>query len=146
MTTEHLVKLSVVLTPVLGPAAPHVVVSVPAYSVETQLTHSRQFEFEFVDSTGWIKVDLVHKSDQDQHQAVIIDNIKFFGISDPRFVWLGQYTPDYPKIWFSQQHPTPARQLTNTDYLGWNGTWKLDFAVPVFTWIHQVQNLGWIHP
>ena len=36
-------------------------------------------------------------------------------------------------------------ELTNIDYLGWPGTWTLDFTSPVFTWIHQIQSLGWIY-
>lgn len=144
MATEHLVKLTVALTPVLGHTAPGVTISVPGHSITTQLTCARQFEFEFIDSEGWVKIELIQKSDQDQHQAVIIDRIEFFGISDPKFIWQGIYTPDYPKLWHSQQHPAPAAQLTNTDYLGWNGTWQLNFSVPVFTWIHQIQNLGWV--
>jgi hypothetical protein len=35
--------------------------------------------------------------------------------------------------------------LKNHTYLSWNGKWTLTFDVPVFTWIHRVQNLGWIY-
>jgi hypothetical protein len=29
--------------------------------------------------------------------------------------------------------------------MGWNGRWELNFRVPIFTWIHQLENLGWIY-
>jgi hypothetical protein len=77
--------------------------------------------------------------------AVIIDSVEFFGISDPRFVWAGVYWPEYPEPWLSQQNPSPQAALTNHNYLGWNGVWRLNFDVPVFTWIHKTLGMGWIY-
>ena len=31
------------------------------------------------------------------------------------------------------------------NYISWNGNWTLMFDVPVFTWIHEKKNLGWIY-
>jgi len=145
MTTEHLVKLAVTLTPVIGNASPEVLISVPGHELCTRLHGSEKFNLEFVSSTGWLEIQLINKDPMDQHTAVTIDKIEFFEISDPKFIWQGQYCPNYPEPWFSQQIFKPNRTLDNTNYLGWNGTWRLDFGVPVFTWIHQVLNLGWIH-
>lgn len=77
-------------------------------------------------------------------KAVIIEEIKLNQIADPKFIWIGQYTPVYPEPWASAQldlKPT----LTNVNYLGWNGTWIMNFTIPVFTWIHQTRNLGWLY-
>ena len=30
-------------------------------------------------------------------------------------------------------------------YMGWNGQWKLTYSAPIFTWIHKIENLGWIY-
>ena len=65
-------------------------------------------------------------------------------IQDPKFAWAGIYRPEYPEPWASEQ-TNLATELSSHTYLGWNGTWRLTFGVPVFTWIHQVQNLGWIY-
>lgn len=145
MTTERLVKLAVTLTPVIGNASPEVMISVPGHKAHVMLQSSERFEFEFVSSTGWLEIQLINKDPMDQHTAVVIDKIEFFGISDPKFVWQGQYCPDYPEPWFDQQIFKPKSMLNNTDCLGWNGVWRLEFTVPVFTWIHRVLNLGWIH-
>lgn len=78
-------------------------------------------------------------------KAVVIKDIEFFGITSPRFVWSGIYRPVYPTNWASQQTHVPPATLTNLDYLGWNGTWCLEFEAPIFTWIHQIENLGWLY-
>lgn len=99
-------------------------------------------------------VDFSNKGDQDTDivrnldKAVVIKSIDFFGITDPRFIWNGQYRPVYPAQWAQEQHQKGiplSTVLKPHTYLGWNGTWKLDFSVPVFTWIHQTQSLGWIY-
>jgi hypothetical protein len=59
--------------------------------------------------------------------------VSFFGITDPKFAWAGMY---------QTQHSSNAVSQT---YLSWNGTWTLRFDVPVFTWMHHVQGLGWIY-
>jgi len=64
-------------------------------------------------------------------KAVKIMSICLNQISSPRFVWQGMYVPDHTK-----QH------LMYHDYLGWNGIWFLDLDLPVFSWIHRVENLG----
>lgn len=140
-----LVRLRLTLDAV---GAPHVKISVGRQHQTLQLTQSQTFDFDFETDLAAESLVITHlnKAADDATTAVIVKQISFFEISDPRFVWLGRYTPEYPEPWYSQQDPRPDSVLTNTGYLGWNGVWRLDFAVPVFTWIHQVQNLGWAHP
>lgn len=146
MGTDHKVKLAIALTPVIGLAPPEVLISVPEKSYQNILNRDQRFEIEFTASTAsWLKIELINKSNLDHATAVIIDKIEFFGISHPKFIWQAQYRPVYPEPWFSQQNPKPPEIVTNTNYLGWNGVWRLDFGVPVFTWMHQIQNLGWTY-
>ena len=145
MATEYLVQMAVTLTPKIGIAAPEVRVSVPGHSVMYMLQQTRKIQLEFVADSGWLEINFSNKSDLDHDTAVLIDQVEFFGISDPKFIWQGVYRPEYPEPWYSQQCPTPASTLSNYNYLGWNGCWRLDFDVPVFTWIHRVQNLGWMY-
>jgi hypothetical protein len=80
-------------------------------------------------------------------QAIGINHIGFQGISTDRMVWSGVFEPDYPEPWYSQQTRSgsvPAKTLTDLKYLGFNGTYRLAFTVPVFRWIHELENLGWI--
>jgi len=78
-------------------------------------------------------------------KAVQIEQITFNSITSPRFIWLGEYIPQYPEPWYSEQLIKPEPVLTNSSYLGWNGSWKLQFSTPIFTWIHKVENFGWIY-
>jgi hypothetical protein len=100
--------------------------------------------------SGWhdLAVILGHKSDHDPVQAVKIKNIKINDITSAKFVWQARYRPDYPEPWASQQRQLgmdlPA-EIGMTDYLGWNGRWNLRFSAPVFTWIHDIESLGWIY-
>jgi hypothetical protein len=116
------------------------------------LTDNRVFHYEFMaDNCATITVELLNKTDEDTipdkglDKAVIIESISFFNITDNRFVWAGKYCPDYPEPWYSEQTVKPEPLLKNHTYLSWNGKWTLTFDVPVFTWIHKVQNLGWIY-
>lgn len=145
MDTEFPVKLAITLTPQLTKTPPWVLVNVPGQVHRIELWETQRIELEFSAATGWVEVVFYNKPSLDNTMAVIIDKIEFFGISDPKFVWAGVYTPKYPEPWLSQQTPKPAAQLHQKNYLGWNGTWRLDFDMPVFTWMHKQLNLGWIY-
>lgn len=78
--------------------------------------------------------------DGNRDTAIIIEDIRINGISDQKFIWAGIYRPAYPA-----HYDPKVAELTNIPYLGFNGTWKLDIPAPLFTWIHQIQGLGWIY-
>ena len=97
-------------------------------------------------------VEFLNKKNSDtrdgKDKAVIVDSIVLNGICSPRFVWQGLYWPCYPEPWLSQQQAqgkTPEPCLRFCNYISWNGTWTLDLSVPVFSWIHQVENLGSVY-
>lgn len=138
-------KVSITLTPKLNKTAPEVFVSVPGHVVRKILWQTERVELEFDAPVGWLEVVFMNKPELDHDMAVIIDQVDFFGISDPKFVWAGVYSPQYPEPWYSQQINPPAKDLPQHNYLGWNGRWRLDFSVPVFTWMHKTLNLGWIY-
>lgn len=149
MDTEFPVKIAITLTPRINRTAPEVFVSVPGYTVRETLWEKKRIELEYVGSQGMLEVKFVNKnydeSTQDQDMAVMIDCVEFFGISDPRFVWSGVYWPEYPEPWHSQQTNKPSPALQGHNYLSWNGTWHLDFELPVFTWMHKTLAMGWIY-
>jgi hypothetical protein len=143
MATEYQVKMKIRLRPI---GSPWVKVGIDDYYQTKQLVTLTDFDYD-IDAVDCVTLTVEHfnKSDLDSDTAVEIVGIEFFGITDPKFVWAGTYRPDYPKLWASQQEATPARELAGQTYLGWNGVYSLKFDVPVFTWIHQTLNLGWIY-
>ena len=143
MITQHLVKLSVTLRPV---DQPNVKVGVNGDILTVVLDKTQTMDFEFTsDRDCQLTVELVDKKDQ---EAVVVESVSFFGITDPKFAWAGVYEPQYPEPWATQQHDLGVvlkQHLSPHTYLSWPGKWTLTFDVPVFTWIHRVQNLGWIY-
>ena len=139
MATDYPVTMRVTLEPV---GRPWVEVDVNGQGRIQQLTETTDFELEFVSKTGQccLKVEHFKKANDDDSTAVIIKEIGFFGITDPKFIWAGIYYPDYPPHYLDKVSP-----LTGQGYLGWNGVYQLEFSVPVFTWMHNTLNLGWIY-
>lgn len=144
MDTEYPVNVSVTLEPV---GQPWIKIQVLEHTVTQCLTHSKKFVFDVLAPRGQclIAVEHIDKQPDDPDTAVIVRSVEFFGICDPKFVWNGVYRPRYPEPWFSQQNPSPADSLPGANYLGWNGQWSLRFDVPVFSWMHQTLNLGWLY-
>jgi hypothetical protein len=138
MPTEYPVKMRVTLEPV---GQPWVIIDANGQGQLLKLITETDFSFEFgaVDS-GYLSVEHFEKQDHDPDTAVIVKSISLFGISDPKFVWAGQYYPKYPAHYSNLTSPLPGQ-----GYLGWNGVYRLEFSVPVFTWIHKIKNFGWIY-
>jgi hypothetical protein len=146
MATQYPVKLSVLLKPVhhARPLQVRLGIDDNLTTVNLQDTATINFEFATAESCT-LTVELPDKQDQ---EAVIIESVSFFGIEDPKFAWAGIYKPNYPEPWASEQKSQGVvlkQQLVAHTYLGWPGKWTLTFTVPVFTWIHKTQDLGWIY-
>lgn len=149
------VEISISLSPVLHTEAPEYRIVAENQVLHGYLESTTVFDLSIIAAKkSKITVEFLNKKVSDTvlsqglDKAVIIDWIKFFSIQDPKFVWLGQYCPEYPEPWASEQKNAGvdlAPALFNTTYLGWNGVWTLEFDVPIFTWIHQVQNHGWLY-
>lgn len=91
-------------------------------------------------------IEFYGKDDSMQDTAVEIKSVSFENLTLDRFKWSSKYYPVYPQPWASQQKdPLPEFQSSAT-YMGWNGRWVLEFETPIFTWIHKLENLGWIFP
>ena len=132
------VNVCVTLEPV---GKPWVIVEANGQGQLQQLVTTHDFNFDFrTDDSGYLKITHFDKADDDSNTAVIVKEIKFFDISDPKFVWAGVYYPEYP-----EHYPNKTSPLPGQGYLGWNGVYRLEFSVPVFTWIHKIKDFGWIY-
>jgi hypothetical protein len=146
MATQHLVKLAITLKAVHSDRAIPITVGIDQNLTQILVKETEIIHWEFLASdTCKLTVTLPDKTDQ---EAVIVENVSFFGIEDPKFAWAGVYEPVYPEPWATEQQNQGVvlkPQLCPHTYLGWSGKWTLTFDVPVFTWIHKTQNLGWIY-
>ena len=85
-------------------------------------------------------IEHYNKAESDPTTALIIDDIKFNGISNPKFIYQGTYYPNYPKHLIGNDVVLPHK-----NYLSWNGVWQLEFTLPIYTWIHKTLDFGWIY-
>jgi hypothetical protein len=152
MAIDYLVKLNVDLRPVWHDNPPEINIGINNDIRRVILQDNQTFHYEFMaNNHATLTVELLNKTDADTvpdkglDKAVIIESVSFFDIEDKCFVWQGEYCPEYPESWYSEQAVRPEPLLKNHTYLSWNGKWTLTFDLPVFTWIHRVQNLGWIY-
>lgn len=90
--------------------------------------------------TARLSIEHYDKAELDPTTALIIEEIKFNGISGAKFIYQGVYYPCYPPHLRDKNSILPHQ-----NYLSWNGFWHLDFTLPIYTWIHKVENLGWIY-
>jgi len=117
-----------------------------AVSTELEITvpTTLRFSLDFEQGPQTVFIEFFNKTNNTPDTAVEIDSVTFEGITVDRFKWAGMYYPDYPQPWASSQTDLPVCRPAMT-YLGWNGRWELTFGIPIFQWIHQTENLGWIY-
>lgn len=85
------------------------------------------------------------ESGPDGDMAVLIKHIKFQQI-DKDLHYLSKYFPEYPKNFLQEQKQSGKEwsQSILSNYLGWNGRYVMQFETPIYAWIHQKLNLGWL--
>jgi len=123
----------------------------PINRPDCRISIGNQTQEFIVDQDTWIKLSLTgigpyrltvehrNKRDSDPDTALIVEQIRFNEITSPRFVWEGIYYPNYPC------HMSGQSELKAHNYLSWNGIWQLEFTLPIYTWIHKIEDLGWIY-
>jgi len=145
---EYNVNIDVLIKPIWHTDPPTIRIGVNGDYDTMSITQDTWLNYKYatIESTGKLQIEFFGKSDADtivetnQDKAIIVDQIRLNGIYRPSFVWQGEYRPTYPVHLCNE-----PEVLYSHTYLGWNGVWTLEFTVPVFTWIHKVENLGWIH-
>lgn len=95
-----------------------------------------------IQGSGTVLLEIEHhsKDELDPTTALIVDRIEFNGLANPKFVYQGIYYPTYPKHLINENSIVPHQT-----YLSWNGVWRLEFTLPIYTWIHKTLDLGWIY-
>lgn len=136
-TREYTVLVSILLKPV---GVPKCRIRLGNNLVELIVDTEQRIDLEYTGKDyGELSISHYGKNDRDPDTALIIEQVKFDTIYSPKFAWEGVYIPDYPP------HVTGPSKLSPQTYLGWNGQWVLHFTLPIYTWIHKVEGLGWIY-
>lgn len=146
------VHLSILLKPIWVNNPPTIRIGMNGTMADVTLDKETWFDYRYTSAstTDKLQIEFYGKTDADtdivnnKDTAVIIDQVKLNGMASPKFAWAGVYTPNYPTHYI-EDNPTAASALTQCTYMGWNGVWALEFTVPVFTWIHNIEELGWIY-
>ena len=157
--TKHIrdypIDLKLTLKPIWFDKKPNVKIRLDNWCTELVLSEIKDFNFSIIGTKNQeFVLDIEHlgKSINDTDvqnnldTAVVVEKIEFNGISSQKFIWQGIYYPHYPEHYIKEhraENLSPA--IKNCSYLGWNGVWQLKFTAPIFTWIHKIENLGWIH-
>lgn len=98
-----------------------------------------------------LSVHFLNKKDSDtqgdKDKAIVIDKIIIEDFDFYSFIAAGRYTPQYPDGYYryAKEHNLTVEAVLTQNYLSFNGEWQLNIDWPVFSWIHQTENLGWLH-
>ena len=148
-------KIDIAIDPVWHQDLPEIIVKIgPEWRWTGRLEKATHFSHTWESGKGDAKVsvELLNKQDSDtvgnKDKAVIIKGVRLNDIGTDKLLWQGRYRPRYPEPWATEQRKSGQslpEYLSAHTYLGWNGIWTLDFNIPVFTWIHRIEDLGWIY-
>lgn len=112
------------------------------------VTEAQQGDLFTLSIEHYGKIPDDHDTINNLDTAVIVDRITLNGIDSRRFVWEGIYEPQYDESYVEEYRRNGIElqsKIRYCNYLGWNGVWSMQFTAPVFTWIHNLENLGWIY-
>lgn len=96
-------------------------------------------------------VELRNKQDTDTcnnlDMAVKILKLRIENFALDSFMCLAEYRPVYSEGYYryAKDNNLTVEPVIKSNYLGFNGQWSIEFIWPTFTWIHQIEHLGWIH-
>lgn len=125
----HIVRVSVLLEPV---GNPDVLISCDDQQQALIVTTPTWVDFVYTKEQGPSTLTVKHRNRQDNTTAVIVKSVRLNDIEHIQNTYQGVY------------YPTGMEPKRDT-YIAWEGVWILNFTVPVYTWMHNTQGLGWIY-
>ena len=80
-----------------------------------------------------------------EDNKIIVHSLRFQHL-DFDFKIFSNYTPKYPEHLLDNAVQNNSNLSSNfhSDYLPRPGHWTLNFQTPVYRWVHQQLNLGWL--
>jgi hypothetical protein len=149
MDTKFDCSIIIELQPHYWRTIPKITYGIDSLTVDTiSVTNQTNLTFNHALTQGphiiWIEFNNKNYDDcileKNLDMAIEISAITIEGMTLDRFRWSGLYYPIYPS-----DYPDKQSVIKEATYLGWNGRWELPFTTPIFTWIHRLENLGWLY-
>ena len=137
-------EIEIKITPIGRPIITYGISDDQSATIALDVPCTLRFAMKLSKGEHKVFIDFRNKTNDTPDMAVIIDSVSFGGITTDRMKWAGLYYPDYPEPWASTQTNLPVVHA-NATFLGWNGRWELPFMTPIYTWIHRLENLGWLY-
>ena len=147
-------NLSVTVAPANQISFPVIIVGLDNQTIfKGKLTETKTFTIDQDLCVGqhkfWIK-HLLSNNDQLSfcQRGSRITEIRAGNISTDRMRWAGEFTPVWSEPWASEQRAQGIelqQKISSCDHLCVNGEWVLNFTTPIYSWIHQLENLGWVY-
>ncbi len=85
----------------------------------------------------------------DKDKAVIIKSIGVEGFHYSSFMLQSKYKPIYTNGYYryAKENNLSTDPIINSNYLGFNGEWYLEFTWPIYQWIFETETkgMGWIY-
>jgi hypothetical protein len=144
MDTKYNTRFAVTLTGIGNPEITYGIDDAVCNTIPIHGNVTLYFSLDLTTTAHKFFIEFANKTNDTPDMMVVVDSVSVEGITTDRLKWSGTYTPNYPRPWAdSQTNLSPS--LAGATHLGWNGRWELAFSVPIFTWLHQKEHLGWIY-
>jgi hypothetical protein len=144
MDTKYNTRFAVTLTGTGGPVITYGIDDAVCNTIPINGSVILHFSLDLTTTAHKFFFEFANKTNDTPDMMVVVESVAVEGITTDRLKWSGIYTPNYPRPWADAQSNLD-QTLPGATHLGWNGRWELPFTVPIFTWLHQKEHLGWIY-
>ena len=149
------IELGLVLEPLFWADAPEVRIEFnQTVLFDTSLVKTEKFNWLLpAQDHNRLSVFFLNKNDSDTvgnlDKAVVVKEISLEELTYTTFMHRSQYRPEYSLGYYeyARHNNITVEPMINSNYLGFNGEWFLEFTWPTFTWIYETETsgTGWIY-
>lgn len=122
--------------------------------LEDYLEETKKFQWTLpAENINRLSVFFLNKTERDtvgdKDKALVIKSVGIEGFHYSSFMLQSKYCPAYTKGYcqYARENNLSMAPIINSNYLGFNGEWYLQFTWPVYQWIFETETkgMGWIY-
>jgi len=154
-TSMRDVKLTLELEPKFWAEKPKIKIEFNQHVLfEDYLEETKKFNWTLpATDINRLSVFFLNKTERDtvgnKDKALIIKNVGIEGFHYSSFMLQSKYCPTYTNGYrqHAKENNLSVDTIINSNYLGFNGEWYLEFTWPVYQWIFETETkgMGWIY-